>query len=130
MAEAISQVQPPADPVIECNIQQLWYGSFKAVRDTRIPIQKNSITAFIGPSGCGKSPESTVAGPRPRASPNGTRSTRSSPRSSAAPSTPPELRPRINLDAPKSRGPIGRWPWSASQEGSSGERLRRARGSR
>jgi phosphate transport system ATP-binding protein len=41
--------------VIDCQIQDLHYGTFKAVRDTRIPILKNSITAFIGPSGCGKS---------------------------------------------------------------------------
>jgi len=26
----------------------------KAVRDTKIPLQKNAITALIGPSGCGK----------------------------------------------------------------------------
>ena len=43
------------DVVIDCNIRELYYGAFKAVRDTRIPIKKNSITAFIGPSGCGKS---------------------------------------------------------------------------
>ncbi|HUD54994.1 MAG TPA: phosphate ABC transporter ATP-binding protein PstB [Terracidiphilus sp.] len=41
--------------VMDCNIENLYYGSFKAVRDTRIPVQKNAITAFIGPSGCGKS---------------------------------------------------------------------------
>src|SRR5215470_17028519 len=41
--------------VIDCQIKQLYYGSFKAVRDTTIPIKKNSITAFMGPSGCGKS---------------------------------------------------------------------------
>jgi phosphate transport system ATP-binding protein len=41
--------------VIDCDIKELYYGKFKAVRDTRIPIQKNTITAFIGPSGCGKS---------------------------------------------------------------------------
>ena len=41
--------------VIDCDIRELYYGQFKAVRDTRIPIQKGSITAFIGPSGCGKS---------------------------------------------------------------------------
>ena len=41
--------------VIDCDIKELYYGTFKAVRDTRIPIKKNSITAFIGPSGCGKS---------------------------------------------------------------------------
>jgi phosphate transport system ATP-binding protein len=41
--------------VIDCKINELYYGSFKAVRDTNIPIEKNKITAFIGPSGCGKS---------------------------------------------------------------------------
>jgi phosphate transport system ATP-binding protein len=41
--------------VIDCNITDLHYGTFKAVRDTRIQILKNRITAFIGPSGCGKS---------------------------------------------------------------------------
>ncbi|HAM50176.1 MAG TPA: phosphate ABC transporter ATP-binding protein [Nitrospiraceae bacterium] len=43
------------DVVINCNIQELYYGTFKAVRDTTIPIRKNKVTAFIGPSGCGKS---------------------------------------------------------------------------
>ena len=43
------------DVVIDCNIKELYYGTFKAVRDTQIPIQKGTITAFIGPSGCGKS---------------------------------------------------------------------------
>jgi phosphate transport system ATP-binding protein len=41
--------------VIDCHIRELYYGTFKAVRDTAVPVQKNSITAFIGPSGCGKS---------------------------------------------------------------------------
>jgi phosphate transport system ATP-binding protein len=43
------------DIVIDCDIKELYYGKFKAVRDTHIPIKKGSITAFIGPSGCGKS---------------------------------------------------------------------------
>jgi phosphate transport system ATP-binding protein len=43
------------DVVVDCNIRELFYGSFKAVRDTVIPVKKNAITAFIGPSGCGKS---------------------------------------------------------------------------
>ena len=41
--------------VIDCNIKELFYGKFKAVRDTHIPIERGKITAFIGPSGCGKS---------------------------------------------------------------------------
>jgi phosphate transport system ATP-binding protein len=40
---------------MDCSINELYYGTFKAVRDTKIPVQKNAITAFIGPSGCGKS---------------------------------------------------------------------------
>jgi phosphate transport system ATP-binding protein len=41
--------------VIDCHIRELYYGNFRAVRDTQIPVLKNTITAFIGPSGCGKS---------------------------------------------------------------------------
>lgn len=43
------------DVVIDCRIRELFYGSFKAVRDTEIPVFRKQITAFIGPSGCGKS---------------------------------------------------------------------------
>jgi phosphate transport system ATP-binding protein len=49
---------PPAtesEIVIDCRIKNLYYGKFRAVRDTHIPIPKRTITAFIGPSGCGKS---------------------------------------------------------------------------
>jgi phosphate transport system ATP-binding protein len=45
----------PEDVLVDCDIQQLFYGDFKAVRDSRVPIKRNAITAFIGPSGCGKS---------------------------------------------------------------------------
>jgi phosphate transport system ATP-binding protein len=41
--------------VVDCKIDELYYGTFKAVRDTTVAILKNKITAFIGPSGCGKS---------------------------------------------------------------------------
>src|SRR6516225_5901213 len=44
-----------SDAVIDCQIRELYYGTFKAVRDTAIPIRKHAITAFMGPSGCGKS---------------------------------------------------------------------------
>ncbi|RVU98074.1 phosphate ABC transporter ATP-binding protein [Coriobacteriales bacterium OH1046] len=33
----------------------LWYGSNQALRDVRIDIPANRVTALIGPSGCGKS---------------------------------------------------------------------------
>ncbi len=47
--------QAATDTVIDCDVKELYYGNFKAVRDTRIPIKQGEITAFIGPSGCGKS---------------------------------------------------------------------------
>lgn len=55
----VEPIEAPANAmpevVIDCDIRELYYGNFKAVRDTRVPIHKGSITAFIGPSGCGKS---------------------------------------------------------------------------
>jgi len=41
--------------IIDIKLKALYYGQFKAVRDTDLMIKKNNITAFIGPSGCGKS---------------------------------------------------------------------------
>jgi phosphate transport system ATP-binding protein len=53
---AVSAPKPrQREVIIDCHIKELYYGKFKAVRDTHIPIEKNTITAFIGPSGCGKS---------------------------------------------------------------------------
>jgi phosphate transport system ATP-binding protein len=43
------------DTVIDIRLRNLYYGDFRAVRDTQMSIQKSTITAFIGPSGCGKS---------------------------------------------------------------------------
>jgi len=43
------------DAVVDCLIENLYYGKFHALRDTHIPIRKGTIMAFIGPSGCGKS---------------------------------------------------------------------------
>ena len=44
-----------SDVVIDCNLSQVYYGSFLAVRDSHVRIAKGKITGFIGPSGCGKS---------------------------------------------------------------------------
>jgi len=41
--------------IIDLDLKELYYGNFKAVRDTRLLIEKKTVTAFIGPSGCGKS---------------------------------------------------------------------------
>ena len=41
--------------IVDMELRSLYYGNFRAVRDTRLTIKKNAITAFIGPSGCGKS---------------------------------------------------------------------------
>ena len=53
--QVASQSSIRSDVVIDCNIKELHYGTFKAVRDTSIKVLKNCVTAFIGPSGCGKS---------------------------------------------------------------------------
>lgn len=41
--------------VIDCQIETIYYGTFKAIRDAHFGMPKNRITALIGPSGCGKS---------------------------------------------------------------------------
>jgi phosphate transport system ATP-binding protein len=43
------------DTLIDCNIAEIYYSQFKAVRDSTLKINKGTITALIGPSGCGKS---------------------------------------------------------------------------
>lgn len=57
--EAVFIAQPFAarseDIVIDCDLQKVFYGTFLAVRDSKVPIEKKKITGFIGPSGCGKS---------------------------------------------------------------------------
>jgi phosphate transport system ATP-binding protein len=48
---------PAAEPQVKLAIRDLnlFYGSFRAVRDVTMDIAANQITAIIGPSGCGKS---------------------------------------------------------------------------
>jgi phosphate transport system ATP-binding protein len=41
--------------VIDIQLRSVYYGEFKAVRDTHLAVERNTVTAFIGPSGCGKS---------------------------------------------------------------------------
>jgi phosphate transport system ATP-binding protein len=43
------------EAVVDCEIAELHYGKFKAVRDVALKLKKGTVTAFIGPSGCGKS---------------------------------------------------------------------------
>ena len=43
------------DVVLDVQSLEVYYGSFRAVKDVGMPIQSNKVTAFIGPSGCGKS---------------------------------------------------------------------------
>jgi phosphate transport system ATP-binding protein len=40
--------------VFDVDALNVYYGSFRAVRDVDLDIRGNEITAFIGPSGCGK----------------------------------------------------------------------------
>src|SRR5262245_43021325 len=44
-----------ADVVIDCHLREVYYGSFLAVRDSHVQIERGKFTGFIGPSGCGKS---------------------------------------------------------------------------
>jgi phosphate transport system ATP-binding protein len=50
---------PPVDSqkkiVFSLENVDIFYGSYRAVRDVSLTIPKNQVTAFIGPSGCGKS---------------------------------------------------------------------------
>jgi phosphate transport system ATP-binding protein len=61
MSSAAGQTPVPPAPadgngrVFDVNVQSIYYGDFRAVRDTHLAIRKGTITAFIGPSGCGKS---------------------------------------------------------------------------
>jgi phosphate transport system ATP-binding protein len=43
------------EKVFNINNLDLFYGSFQALKDINIHINKNEVTALIGPSGCGKS---------------------------------------------------------------------------
>lgn len=52
---AVTMSNGAGNVIIDCKIDNLYYGKFRAVRDSHIPIEKGKITAFIGPSGCGKS---------------------------------------------------------------------------
>src|SRR5690606_21595761 len=52
---------PPDEPreagqvVFHLKDVNVWYGSYRAVRDVSLDIYEHEITALIGPSGCGKS---------------------------------------------------------------------------
>ncbi len=41
--------------MIKAENVNFYYGSFHALKDINMQIEKNTVTAFIGPSGCGKS---------------------------------------------------------------------------
>jgi phosphate transport system ATP-binding protein len=46
-----------SDPkyVMETRDLDIYYGSFKAVTNVNMKVERNKVTAIIGPSGCGKS---------------------------------------------------------------------------
>ena len=48
-------VQNVAQPQIEVENLNLWYGEKQALKNISMHIPRNSVTALIGPSGCGKS---------------------------------------------------------------------------
>ena len=56
LSDVMEEGEVPA-PNVVFDVQDLdvYYGSFRAVRDVNLQINEHEITAFIGPSGCGKS---------------------------------------------------------------------------
>ena len=60
-ATAVDEAAPtpsgqPAPPVVfRVEDLDVYYGSFRAVRNVSLDVHQHEITAFIGPSGCGKS---------------------------------------------------------------------------
>jgi phosphate transport system ATP-binding protein len=46
---------PAPTIVLDCKLDQVFYGQFLAVRDSHVQVERGKITGFIGPSGCGKS---------------------------------------------------------------------------
>jgi phosphate transport system ATP-binding protein len=50
-----ARAKEPGEVVLELMDLSCYYGSFQAVRDINLSIERNRITAIIGPSGCGKS---------------------------------------------------------------------------
>jgi phosphate transport system ATP-binding protein len=55
MVETAQENSTMTDVVLRAKDCDIYYGSYKAVRDVNVDIPRNKITAFIGPSGCGKS---------------------------------------------------------------------------
>ncbi|MGB7338876.1 MAG: phosphate ABC transporter ATP-binding protein PstB [Phototrophicaceae bacterium] len=49
------EIKKDADYALMLDQVNVFYGSYHAVKDVTIPIERGKITAFIGPSGCGKS---------------------------------------------------------------------------
>src|SRR5262245_42340048 len=44
-----------SEVVIDCKLDQVYYGDLLAVRDSQVRIERGKVTGFIGLSGCGKS---------------------------------------------------------------------------
>jgi phosphate transport system ATP-binding protein len=56
--DAVAEGGPDAAPlgkvVFDVNDLNVYYGSYRAVRNVNMAVRQHEITAFIGPSGCGK----------------------------------------------------------------------------
>lgn len=51
----VHDLDPNNSNALEVRNMSVYYGSFRAVKNVNLVIEKNRITALIGPSGCGKS---------------------------------------------------------------------------
>jgi len=52
--EPVTPATRPTEVVFDVADLSVYYGTFRAVRDVTVQINRHEITAFIGPSGCGK----------------------------------------------------------------------------
>jgi phosphate transport system ATP-binding protein len=50
-----TESKPASEPKVVIRDLNVYYGTFRAVRDINLDVSPNQVTAIIGPSGCGKS---------------------------------------------------------------------------
>jgi phosphate transport system ATP-binding protein len=55
MQTDINKQSSDSEFAIEIKDMSFYYGSFRAVKNVSLPVERQKITAIIGPSGCGKS---------------------------------------------------------------------------
>jgi phosphate transport system ATP-binding protein len=55
VARSAADDRSSREVVFDVRDLEVYYGSFRALKDVTLDVRRNEVTAFIGPSGCGKS---------------------------------------------------------------------------